>query len=341
MSVINQMLQDLDARAGKPAPARDGVDGGLAAVPPAAARSPRRALLLVAIAVFAAIVVAVIWRPRAPVKAPAPAVLAAAPPAAPPVKTIILPPAPPPAAQVAPVAPAPAVPAPAPVIQPPPVPARAIPAAAPAPVPAPTPNRIDSPYRRALALIAEGRRAEATGALEQALRTDPRNAAARETLVGLLLEQGRGDEAMAQLQAALAADPRQGAMAMLLARMQIERGGDGIEVLVKSLPFVDEVTGRAGTEDALAGARYHAFLAGALQRRVRHPEAVQQYQAALRNMPDNGVWLMGLGLSLRAEGQLAEAAEAFTRARASGSLSAELDAYVERQLAALNTAKRP
>lgn len=230
-------------------------------------------------------------------------------------------------------------------MQPAPVPVRAIPATAPAPVHAPEPNRIDSPYRRALTLIGEGRREDAAGALEQVLRTDPRNAAARETLVGLLLEQRRSDEAMAQLQLALAADPRQGAMAMLLARMQIERGGDGIGVLLNSLPFVDAGTGRAGTEDALAGARYHAFLAGALQRRARHPEAVQQYRAALQavadNAPDSGVWLMGLGLSLRAEGHMAEAAEAFTRARASGGLSAELDAYVERQLAALNNAKRP
>jgi MSHA biogenesis protein MshN len=182
------------------------------------------------------------------------------------------------------------------------------------------PQRAEGEYRRALASLQDGRMLDAVAALEQALRLDPAHDAARQTLVGLLIEAKRTDEAIRHLQAGLALDARQPALAMLLARLQIERGGSGIDTLIRTLPY-------AGTN-----ADYHAFLAGALQREQRHREAAEQYQAALRAAPGNGVWWMGLGMSLQAEKRNGEALEAFQRARASGSLSAELLAFVERRL---------
>jgi len=181
-------------------------------------------------------------------------------------------------------------------------------------------QRAEGEYRRALASLQDGRMTETIAALEQALRLDPAHEAARQTLVGLLIEAKRGDEAIRHLQAGLALNLRQPALAVLLARLQIERGGSGIDTLVRTLPY-------AGNN-----ADYHAFLAGALQRDQRYREAAEQYQAALRVVPGNGVWWMGLGMSLQGEKRNAEALEAFQRARASGTLSAELQAFVERRL---------
>jgi MSHA biogenesis protein MshN len=181
-------------------------------------------------------------------------------------------------------------------------------------------QRAEGEYRRALASLQDGRMTETIAALEQTLRLDPGHEAARQTLVGLLIEAKRGDEAIRHLQAGLALDLRQPALAMLLARLQIERGGSGIETLTRTLPY-------AGNN-----ADYHAFLAGALQRDQRYREAAEQYQAALRGAPGNGVWWMGMGMSLQGEKRNAEALEAFQRARASGTLSAELQAFVERRL---------
>ncbi|MFB9245143.1 tetratricopeptide repeat protein [Massilia antarctica] len=178
-------------------------------------------------------------------------------------------------------------------------------------------------YRRALASLQEGRIAEAVAQLEQALGIDARHEAARQTLVGILIEQRRTDEAMRLLQAGLALDTRQPAMAMLLARLQIDSGGSGVATLMASLPA------------AVGNGEYHAFLAGALQRERRHQEAVEQYQAALRGTPDNAVWSMGLGISLEAEKRLPEALAAFQRARAAGTLSPELQGFVERKVGAL------
>lgn len=181
-------------------------------------------------------------------------------------------------------------------------------------------QRAESEYRRALASLQDGRVVEAIGVLEQSLRLDPEHEAARQTLIGLLIESRRNDEALRHLQLTLTLDPRQPSMAMLLARIQIERGGSGIDTLMRTLPY------------AAGDGQYHAFLAGALQREQRHRDAVQQYQNALRGDPGNGVWLMGLGMSLQAEKRSAEALEAYQRARDSAALSPELKAFVERKL---------
>jgi MSHA biogenesis protein MshN len=155
------------------------------------------------------------------------------------------------------------------------------------------------------------------------LQAAPRHEAARQTLVGLLVENKRADEAQQLLQAGLALDPRQPSMAMLLARLQIEKGGSGIDTLIKTLPYANN------------NPEYHAFLAGALQRDGRHKEAGEQYEAALRGAPNHGVWWMGLGISLQAEKRNGEAILAYERARDTGTLSAQLKSFVERRLNAL------
>ena len=184
-------------------------------------------------------------------------------------------------------------------------------------------QRAETHYRTALAALEEGRVSAALEGLEQALKLHPRHDAARQSLVALLIEAGRNDEAMQQLQQALAIDAAQPTMAMLLARMQIERGNSGVATLLRTLPSA------AGNGD------YHAFLAGALQRDGRHREAAEQYGAALRTMPEHGVWLMGLGISLQAEKRDRDALAAFQRAKASGTLTAPLQAFVERKIAQL------
>lgn len=178
----------------------------------------------------------------------------------------------------------------------------------------------EAEYRRATTALQEGRVRDAIKMLEDALEIEPRHDAARQTLVGLLVEAKRGQDAMRVLQSGLVLDAKQPAMAMLLARLQIEHGGNGIDTLMRTLPY------------ASGDADYHGFLAGALQRAQRHHEAIDQYQAAVRAAPGNGVWWMGLGISLQAEKRAAEAADAYSRALGTGTLSQELRTFVERRL---------
>ncbi len=175
-------------------------------------------------------------------------------------------------------------------------------------------------YIRALNLLQEGRASAAIDGLAQALRIDPRHDAARQTLIGLLLENKRPDEAMQQLAETLTLDPRQPVLAMALARLQVEKGGPALQTLQRSLPYA---TDRAD---------YLAFVAALLQREQRHKEAIELYQAAVLLRPGNGLWWMGLGISLQADQRLPDAIIAFQRAKASGSLDGELPNFVDKQL---------
>jgi MSHA biogenesis protein MshN len=358
MSLINKMLKDLDARAGQPGAAPLPADVRPVVAPER--RGPVLRAALVGGALLAVGAGAVGWKTMqtAPTPTPAPAVLAAAPvdartavvvdmPAAAPVPVVDVAPAvqaPTPEPETAPEPEPEPAPEPTPAPAPAPAPKRVTPVA-PAPTARPAPRtvsvakkapavpaagRTDTPsqraenaYRRALAVLEDGRVTEAIATLQAGLQIDPRHEAARQTLVGLLIEAGRPDDAMRQLQAALAIDARQPALAMLLARLQLERGGPAIDTLMRTLPY------------AAGNGEYHAFLAGVLQREGRVHEAADHYQAALKRSPGNGVWWMGLGIALQADKRDAESRAAFMQAQASGTLSPELQAFVERRLGQL------
>jgi MSHA biogenesis protein MshN len=185
----------------------------------------------------------------------------------------------------------------------------------------------DNAYRRALASLQEGRVSTALADLDRAIEIDPRNEAARQTYVSLLLEDRRPDDAIRQLRLALGIDPRQPGLAMVLARLQLERGGPALQTLMTTLPH------------ASTNADYQALLAGVLQREQRHAEAARYYQAALALSPVNGVWWMGLGISLQADQHPAQAREAFTRARTGNGMTPELLAFISRRIEQLQQAQ--
>lgn len=180
----------------------------------------------------------------------------------------------------------------------------------------------ENDYRKATGLMQQGRIAEATSLLEQALQSDAQNAGARQTLIALLINNKRQDEAARRAQEGLSLDAKQAGFAMILARLHVEKGEQqtAINTLQRTLPYAQD------------RAEYQAFLAALLQREGRHKEAVEQYLSAVRKMPQNGLWWMGMGISLQAENRAAEAREAFIRARESATLTADLQAFVEQKL---------
>jgi MSHA biogenesis protein MshN len=188
-----------------------------------------------------------------------------------------------------------------------------------------TPKQIsENSYRRALLALQEGRVSAALIDLDKAVEVDPRNDAARQTYVSLLLENRRTDDAIRQLRLSLGIEPRQPGLAMILARLQLEKGGPALDTLLKTLPY------------ATGNADYQAFLAGVLQREQRHAEAAQHYRDALAIAPGNAIWWMGLGISLQADQHLPEAREAYTRARGSAGLTPELKTFVDKKIEQLS-----
>ena len=356
MSLINKMLQDLDARG---TPDGRGDAAGIRSVPERE-RGVSRALVFGGAAGLTAAAIALGWvylkRPAVP-----PVLVSVAntplPVAAPlPVPVSVPAPAAAPVAAPAPVATAPV--APEPVLQAGEAVAPAKPRAAemrrimqqparPAVAPvvktlAPatserildgkqvTPQqRVENEYRRALGQLQDGRVSEALAGLQQTLQLDPRHQGARETLVRLLLEAQRPDEAARQLQLSLALDPKQPAQAMMLARLQLDKANGGaaaLDTLMRSLPYATD------------NGDYRAFLAAVLQREQRYREAAEQYQLALQTAPDNSVWWMGLGIALQADNHPVQARQAFERAKGLQTLSPQLQAFVERKLVQLTAA---
>lgn len=184
-------------------------------------------------------------------------------------------------------------------------------------------QRAENEYRKAASQIQSGNAPEAIATLERTLQLDPLHALARQTLAGLLLDGKRYEEAARKLQEGLSLDPSQANMAMILARLQVEKSElqAAVDTLQRTLPY------------DMDRADYCAFLAALLQRQARHKDAIAQYIVALRKMPQNAVWWMGLGISLQAENRPAEAQEAFGKAKASNTLSPELQAFVEQKIA--------
>ena len=353
MSLINKMLQDLDARG---TPDGRGDAAGIRSVPERERGLPR-ALVFGGAAGLTAAAIALGWvylkRPAVP---PVLINVASTPVLAPvPAPVPVVAPAPVVAASVAPIVAA----EPEPVFQAEevaPAPARVRPAElrhitekAAKPTAAPVvktsapaaseriidgkqvtaQQRVENEYRRALAQLQDGRVSDAMLALQQTLQLDPRHQGARETLVRLLLEAQRPDEAARQLQLSLALDPKQPAQAMMLARLQLDKANGGaaaLDTLTRSLPY------------AADNGEYHAFLAGVLQREQRYREASEHYQLALQAAPDNSVWWMGLGIALQADNHPAQARQAFERAKGLQTLPPQLQAFVDRKLVQLTAA---
>ena len=350
MSLINKMLQDLDARG---TPDGRGDAAGIRSVPERE-RGVSRALVFGGAAGLTAAAIALGWvywkRPAVPpvlVDVASTPVTVPAPVAVAPVPVVVAPAAPVVAAEPEPVFQAGEV-APAPARERPAELRRimekaARPAAAPVvktPAPAAserilggkqvTPQqRVDNEYRRALGQLQDGRVSDAMLALQQTLQLDPRHQGARETLVRLLLEAQRPDDAARQLQLSLALDAKQPAQAMMLARLQLDKANGGaaaLDTLMRSLPH------------AADNGDYRAFLAAVLQREQRYREAAEHYQLALQTAPDNSVWWMGLGIALQADNHPVQARQAFERAKGLQTLSPQLQAFVERKLVQLTAA---
>lgn len=183
-------------------------------------------------------------------------------------------------------------------------------------------QRAESEFLRANQALQEGRTNDALKGFEAALLIDPTFKPARRAWAVALVSLKRNDEAEQVLRRGLKRDSHDAGFAMMQARLQVERDAlpVALETLQKTLPYAENQ------------ADYRAFVAAVLQRLDRQEEAVAHYRAALKIAPDNGVWWMGLGISLQALQSTEDARDAYQRALATNSLSPQLQGYVQQKL---------
>jgi len=320
VSLINDMLRDLDANRGHDTAGFVLGRAQLVAVDPAGFPASRLLLgvTLTVVLSFGSIIAWQYLRPD---------------PGATQIYALAVPPVPPVAAQVSESKAAKlARPAPAPVL------AKAAPASKPrsetredkAPIiqksmRMPTPaEQAELDYRQASDIIRQGRTAEGETILQQTLAQVPDHLPSRLALAGLWIQEQRLEQAAGLLAEGFALQPQAVEQAWLYGRLLIQQGRD------QDARTVLETAVTAAVQHA----DYQALLGALYQRLGLHQQSAEQYRRALRLKPDQAVWWMGLGMALEQLQQRVEARDVYRNAL-QYPLGEPLKQYVEGRVAAL------
>lgn len=183
-------------------------------------------------------------------------------------------------------------------------------------------DQAEGEYNKGVQAVRRGDNAAGLLSLQRALELDPTLAKARQALLSVLVGGKQWDAARQAAQTGLALDPTQSGLAMILARLQFEQGD--------TAAALDTLTRHAA--HATGNAEYQGLFAYLLQKQQRPAEAAQRFQAALALRPNEGRWWFGLGLTLESAGRGGEAKEAYAKAKEVGNLPTDMAAVVEQKL---------
>lgn len=168
--------------------------------------------------------------------------------------------------------------------------------------------------------------------VDSAVAVQRQQAATRDVLAQAqaLYSAGSADAAIQMLQDSLATAEKASPPVPPATQLQLVRELARMELVQGRSAAVLDLLGRL--EPLLAGqADLWAVRANAAQRLGRHQDAVQFYATALQTRPAEQRWLLGSAVSLAALGQLGAAAELADKARAIGPVSKEVLAYLRQQ----------
>lgn len=176
-------------------------------------------------------------------------------------------------------------------------------------------------YAQTLPLLKRRRLDEAQERLEGILQRYPQHNRARAMLARLLIDQNRLQPAQTLLRngLALTADHQ---LAHLLARLQVQNGekSQALETLDKYRPTAARDPGYYATEAAL------------LQREGLHQAAAQRYRSALAQRPRTGSWWVGLAISEEALQRYDGAVEAYRQAVRDPALDETMQGYAKTRI---------
>lgn len=175
-------------------------------------------------------------------------------------------------------------------------------------------------YEEAQTLRRAGKPDAAIGQYRQALARDPAMRPARLQLAGLLQESGQVDEALQVLKSGYEQQPND-ALAIAVGRMLADQGqrDEALNWLVRGRP-------------ALRPADF-ALMGALLSQLQRFDESVKAYQRALAADSNQGGWLLGLGLALESLGRMDEARAAYRKALERGEFKPDVIEFLQRKSA--------
>ena len=180
-------------------------------------------------------------------------------------------------------------------------------------------------YKKGYQSLQQGRMRQGKEQLREALLLYAPHIKAREMLSGLYIKSGRYVEAASLLHEGITIAPSYPLFAKLYARVLLEQNNPqlAIQVLERGASASDVKTD------------YHALLAATYQRIKNHEKAIEIYLRLVKIKPTVGIWWLGLAISLEKSGKNKEALEAYQRAQKTGNLKTGLVKFTDNRVSAL------
>ncbi|MEX2517393.1 MAG: AMIN domain-containing protein [Gammaproteobacteria bacterium] len=184
----------------------------------------------------------------------------------------------------------------------------------------------ESAYQQALRYYQQADYAKTISTLDRHLEGEPDDAEAIHLQALALIKSGQQELADKRLYDVTRRLPESTELKQLYAHllMQQNKLADAAAILYISPPVLTDAPD------------YHALLAAVLQQLDQHAEAAGLYAELVELAPTQGVWWMGLGISLEETGHADKAIMAYRRALDSGRLTADLTDYVAARIRTLS-----
>ncbi len=179
-----------------------------------------------------------------------------------------------------------------------------------------------------LSALKRGRPAEAERQFRELVALAPSRTDSHLLLHRALVAQSRGAQAQAELSGALEVSDEPARVAQVLAHSLIS-AGDSLAAQV----LLERHRGARG-----ADLEYVALLAAVYERNGDYRQAADHYLYLVSQKPGQGAWWIGLAIATDALGRRAEAREAFERASHSRGLDPALAHYANQRLESLGAA---
>ena len=180
-------------------------------------------------------------------------------------------------------------------------------------------------YKKGYLALQRGRMRQGKERLREALSLYAPHLKSREMLAGIYIKSGRYVEAAELLREGIKVVPTYSLFTKLYARVLLEQNNPllAIKVLERGATALD------------VESDYHALLAATYQRVKNHEKAIAIYLQLVKVKPQIGIWWLGLAISLEKSGKNKEALDAYQRAQKTGSLKSGLVKFTNNRVSAL------
>jgi MSHA biogenesis protein MshN len=186
-------------------------------------------------------------------------------------------------------------------------------------------ERMQERFDAAIAMVEQGDVPLAEKAFRQILSDNPLQHKARQTLVSVLVRQDKIAQAMAVLQEGMQIAPGYSQFTVMLAHLLVEKNdyAGALKTLINLHPSM------------MQEPDYYAFEASLYEHLGQFDEAAKLYASLLQLQPENATWWLGLGISLEGSGHPKEALQAYQHAQLDDNLQPQLHNYIRERITIL------